>query len=382
MLSEATVSDYLTGSGIPIDSELGATPLERALQVFHNVLIRDGKLAAMSREVRLGMLERGGRLGGIFSVVADRRMPDRALFGPLHLATGDNETDYDVARHYILRTTAASTQTPAPGFFYPEVRMLPPEERVIRLALAHVGCKPTSRRSQNLHSLAGRQTAADALKAAQPFGTTCALFLKAVLVSAGDGRFIRHPDRLGIGNPARGNMAHGMGAELPAASGDGLRTVGRAKGDPQGIRRGDLYFITAQEQTPSGTWQESGHVGLIAEARPAGDRIEVVTVDGGQKEGDEVWSGGRGWYTKRKTGLIRRHQGVWEKLSRDRHGVLVPPQVSVSRIVPPGQKGGAPTTESKQGRRKLVNWISLAEVAGGFVHPALRIGGRYVETVL
>lgn len=364
LFTVSDVHDFLNGSDIySLLDNLGDGPIDHALDVFWRAVHGSGIARGIDPEASEVMLSGRDRLAGLWAVVVEGRMPTWPAFGPLRLRRADHETNYDKARTFILRHGRRWPGEPVKGPFYPELLAFDPVERVVKLAESHVRCMPTSRRTANLHSLQGRLSEGVASKAAQPYGTTCALFLRAVLVSAGDGRFIRHPERLGLKAPSRGDMAGGIGINLRYSRSDGVRVVGRPGGEPTNIRRGDLYFVTAAE----GKYQESGHVGLIVDARPAGDRVEIVTVDGGQKLGDEIYSRGKGWYTKRKRGLIRRvanSPGKWEKCSRDPRGLLIPPKISITH----GETG-----ETKSGSRTLRIWVAMREVAGAFEHAATRI---------
>lgn len=362
MITISDVQDFLSGNDIySLLDGMGATPFEQALRAFHSAVMGAGIARGIDPEVSRSVLGARDRIAGFWSLVVEGRMPHWPAFGPLALSLGDAETNYDRARTYLLRHRRRAAFAPVAGMFYPELLAFPPVERVIALAESHVPCKPTSRRTANLHSLQGRFSEGVASKAAQPNGTTCALFLRAVLVGAGDGRFLKHPQRLGLKAPGRGDMAAGVGCGFPALKDDGQKVVGRPGGDPTAIRRGDLYFITGA----SGLWQESGHVGLVVEAAVSGDRVEVVTIDGGQKEGDEIWSGGKGWFTKKKRGVIRRAGDKWEKCSRDRNGLVCSPQIEVTH---------RDTKEKKKENRVLSTWVAMREVAGGFQMAADRLG--------
>ena len=127
----------------------------------------------------------------------------------------------------------------------------------------------------------------EAAKSAQPLGTTCALFLRAALVAAGDQRFVGNRAKLGIAAPGLGDMVFGMGLDKGVGAAPKpvpeLRVpgVGRRwpKGPPTEIRRGDLYAVLEQREGIA----ESGHVGLVSEVHPAGDEVMIRTIDGGQR---------------------------------------------------------------------------------------------------
>ena len=373
MVSYSDIQDFLSGNDIySLLDNVGTEPIDRALATFHRAVIGSGIQRGLDPALSRTMLDSRDRLAGLWSVVVMGQMPEWAAFGPMTLGRADQMTNYDRARTFILRHSWRSPGQPAPGHFYPELLKFGVEDRVIALADSHVGCEPTSPRTANLHSLCARFSESVASSAAQPTGTTCALFLRAVLVGAGDGRFRRDPSRLGLSAPGRGDLAEGMGLPRNYGKAAELRTPGRQGGDPNRIRAGDLYYVSAA----SGEWQESGHVGLIVHAEPHGERINVVTIDGGQKRGKEVWAGGPGWYTTKRAGFVRKQTGGsgWVKQAINHNGIALSASIDVSRTVT-DEETKTRKTETKKAERTLRNWVSMRDVLGGFQGVSTRLHG-------
>ncbi len=361
MLNDQSLTSLLASGNLEeLRRETDATTLLIALNCFHNVLIRDRRLNDLSPAQRLEILERKDRLAGVLLVVTVPQMPTWPAFGPLVLSQGAATNDYDVARAFIVQKKTQSTETPVPGPFYPEVMYERPIERLLALGNAHIRCPPDSSKQISLFSLRGRLTASAAQSATQPHGTTCALFLRALLVAAGDGRFVESPKKLMIRTPHLGHMAYGIGAdyESGATSGKGVKVVGRADGSPTAIKRGDLYYISAAE----GDWQESGHVGLVENVEALGNRVKLHTIDGGQQNPGAEQLGGKGWWTTKNDRSFEGSGSTWT-------GAKI--RVTNSK-----------TNAVEQRERKLIVWISLQEIEGMFERHVLMVGNRIVQTTL
>lgn len=363
MLTEQSLASILASGDLgALRRETDATELTAAFKCFHKVLVRDRGIDRLDSGLRLQIIEPKDRLAGIFLVVTVPQIPTWAAFGPMILAQGDSPTGYDLARHFIVQTKAQSTETPVPGPFYPEVMYLPPAERLLALANSHVRCKPTGIRQTNLFSLRGRHTLAAALRATQPQGTTCALFLRALLVAAGDGRFVENPKKLTIEQPNRGHMAYGIGADYPPPGGKGLKEVGRTSTSPTGLKRGDLYYISAAH----GAWRDSGHVGIVERASHLGNTVILETIDGGQSvDGVNGW-----WTTKNKRSFTLHNGGAWKGASAK----------VTKRTV--NKETNEVTVETRQEPRSLQYWVSLREIEAMYERVALMVDGRAIQTAL
>jgi hypothetical protein len=254
------------------------------------------------------------RTSGVLCV-AELRMPPQPVFGPYAMPAGDSLTDYDRARTFILKNRTPGTVIPN---FYPEFRRLPARDRILRLAEAHVGCAPSGDKQTNLFSLCGKLGLADARTSTTPNGTTCALFLRAVLRAAEDSRMT--DDML----PTRANMVFSMGIRDTESDPwvTGLKNPDRNRSP----KRGDLYYICipAVIQGTDKTKQDSGHVGIITDARKPNDRaLSFDTIDGGNAGSD-----GKGFHTiKSSRSFTKNNAGNWEqtgkKLVQGEHRILV-----------------------------------------------------------
>lgn len=252
------------------------------------------------------------RLAGVLIVAGELRMPSFAAFGPTRMPQGDVLTDYDRARTWILRQQKDSKghREAVIGSFYPEFVNLPPARRVLEIAEAHVGCSPKGDKQRNLFSLGGRYTHDDVLKQTMPGGTTCALFMRAVLVAAGDSRFGMDPKKLGL-DAFQAHMQYCMGLDSPGyTQSPGFTWSKDVSSVPQ---RGDLYFIQTQ-----GDSDESGHVGFVQKSLRQGDRLTLHTIDGGQKQNPQA-PAGAGHYTQQLTRIFeptgRNATHPWEYTS-------------------------------------------------------------------
>lgn len=300
------------------------------LKAFRVALVDLGGLRQVPANVLNRLTYRNARLAGIVDVAGHLRMPQTRAFGVAIPRPGDTVTDYDEARYFIVSHVTAPRETPAAGTFYPEVMEMPKADRLVTLARAHVDCAPTGKKLLNLYSLRARLPLSGAGKSAQPQGTTCALFLRAALVAAGDLRFPGNRAKLGIDSPGSGHMIYGMGLDLATASTPKDEPYLRShanrwgKGLPTEIKPGDIYALHEMKRGIG----ESGHVGLVSEVWAERDEVLVKTIDGGQRNipieyefGSRDWyaaaySNSKGWYVKEREGKFVRQGAYWAKLSR------------------------------------------------------------------
>jgi hypothetical protein len=261
--------------------------LEDALARCRGILTRltPARRSALWRHVDSNL-----RYGGILWVAEHLRMPQWRAFGLEPMRQGDFPTDYDHARTFILAQRGREGITGRiAGSFYPEVMHLPAVERVIALALARVGCRPSGQRQNNLFHLCGFYNGREARETTQPKGTTCAMFLRAVLVAAGDRRFTRAM------LPKLPHMFRSMGLEYDdnqnkVTSAEWLSALPehKAMSATDVPSRGDLYHIVIpsvliSRKTGKGeAIADSGHDGIVVSARRTGQSIVMETIDGGQ----------------------------------------------------------------------------------------------------
>jgi hypothetical protein len=291
------------------------------------------------------------RFGGILWVAQHLRMPQWRAFGTEPMRQGDLPTDYDHARTFILaqREREGITGRIA-GSFYPEVMHLPAVERVVALAQAHVGCHPAGQRQTNLFHLCGFYNGREARETTRPKGTTCALFLRAVLVAAGDKRFTKAV------LPVRPHMFRSMGVEYDdnknkPTSAEWLSALpdNKALSATDAPGRGDLYHIvipsvlTGKKASNGEPIADSGHDGIVVSARRTAQSIVMETIDGGQAS-----DGAHGWWTTMGTRTFAPAadgSGRWEMTSH--------PAVRGHKLAPAE-------------KRVLVGWARLAMVAAHF----------------
>ena len=247
------------------------------------------------------------RLAGILAVAIKLEMPQFNAFGAAELTQGDTMSDYDHARAFIVRQLPEKDAygPPAAGLFYPEVLGMAPADRVLSLARSHIMCTPTGDRQVNLFSLNARCDYKTARQSTQPGGTTCALFLRAILVAAGDKRMT--DDKLGAKPTAPPHMIRSMGLNYDNYMISGKGWVSTTKKDLAGKslslfpKAGDLFFISL---TPFGKVTDSGHVGIIEEAHRIAfglREMRWITIDGGQKAGHP-----KGWWTIRNDRTFKK----------------------------------------------------------------------------
>lgn len=289
MADASSVLEKMRGFDVEgLQSDLSNMPIEEAFRVFRLAMQQLSPLAAMDlwKDRRVT-----GRLAGVMCV-ADLRMPQIAVFGALTMPEGDVLTDYDRARTFILKNRAPGPVVPG---FYPEFLSLPARERIIALAGAHVGCQPTGQKQANLFSLCGKLDYDSAAKSAQPGGTTCALFLRAVLRACGDARMT--DDML----PPLPNMLSSLGLKnaksvILAENDYFWKSTLRDVANRPTPQRGDLYYVLIPGvlwPEPGHPVQDSGHVGIITRVERADPNMRFESIDGGIEEG------GHGWWTRR-----------------------------------------------------------------------------------
>lgn len=297
------------------------------------------------REIWRQVGARNDRLAGIFCV-ADLRMPPQPVFGPAKLSVGNKETDYDRARTFILETRSAERiTTPVRGMFYPELAAFDKGIRALKLAASHINCTPKSNRQLNLFSMRGAFNRQQANLATHK-RTTCALFTRSVLVSAGDGRFTA--DMLAsAAKQLQGStsMIMAMGLHLAGyeiTSSEWISAIPKKQGKPESGRPeipavGDVYMVAIPSSgwVPSPTTKaDSGHVGFVASVERQGENTIVLsTYDGGQGT-----DGLRSTFTQRRV-LTRDAKGHWQQTSH--------PQVN-------GET------------RILVGWVDMSSIASKF----------------
>lgn len=261
------------------------------------VAIREGTKRSPGGYAKLQHLTRKrDRLAGALIVAIELRMPSFDAFGAPIMHNGKRQTDYDRARTFILKNRPGGK--PVPGMFYPEFRHMSPIERVLRIAEAHVDCTPKSVKQRNLFSLCGRYTYNQTLMQTHPGGTTCGMFMRAVLVAAGDTRFEDEEKLQMFAKQTSMNFAMGLGPMTGPPKGLGWRHAGQLYTDtiPQ---RGDLYYVRIKTMSNS----DSGHVGFVTQATRSGDRLILETIDGGQVS-DLMAPSGNGHYTHDMTRIF------------------------------------------------------------------------------
>jgi hypothetical protein len=334
------------GSYTELASVCAQLPLEEAFQ-----WCREGmsKLSEMERfDVWHHANGKQDRLAAILSV-AELRMPPHKL-GPLTLTMSDTLSDYDRARTFILQNRTSGPFIPN---FYPEVTKLPVREKILTLALSHVGCTPKGQRQTNLFALCGFNDYEFARATTTPHGTTCALFMRAVLKAAGDSRLT--PDMLPL---KQTDMHKAMGVVTPIVKSlvpvppfrSGLITKERLPTP----RPGDLYHtqIPATALYGDASKQDSGHVGFVrSAARTQENVLDLETIDGGIVGA----GGGQGfWTVAGRLQLVRGNKGFWTVGNKD----LV---MGEARI--------------------LVGYVDLDQVASAFVSDkSYSLDGCYIDT--
>lgn len=315
-------------------------PLEQAFQ-----FCRDGmnRLSEMERfDVWHHARKNRDRLAGILCV-AEFRMPSLPVLGEMILTNGDTLSDYDRARTFILQNRESGQFIPN---FYPEVANLPARARVISLAQAHINCTPKGQRQTNLFSVCGYNKWQYANDTTTPYGTTCALFMRAILKAAGDSRLTATEDML---PREQTDMYKAMGINLDIATAGvaPFCSALRLKGKLPTPQRGDLYHTII----PTVAWgrkpkkQDSGHVGFITSASRTGDNIfELQTIDGGINK----------FFTAAdRLVLVRDNAGNWEASNRGK---------------------------IEDEKRILVGFVDLDQVAGCFLRENnYSLEGRFID---
>ena len=315
MPDSAQLAHLMKGGAAKVDEfrrTIDGMPIETAFQECR------AALASLSEkehfEVWHNARRKVDRTSGIMCV-AELRMPPQPVFGPYAMPAGDALTDYDRARTFILANRVPGTVVPN---FYPEVHRLPARERILRLAEAHVGCAPAGVKQTNLFSLCGKLRLAHARATTTPSGTTCALFLRAVLRAAGDSRMT--DDML----PETANMIFSMG--IRETRGDPW-VSGLSNPDRNRIpKKGDLYYICIPAVILRGdkSKPDAGHVGIITDVRKPSDRgMNFDTIDGGAAGAD-----GKGFHTvKSGQSFSKNNAGNWEQTGKKtihgEHRILV-----------------------------------------------------------
>jgi hypothetical protein len=192
-------------------------------------------------------------------------------------------SENDVARAFILKTrTAEGVTGKLPGMFYPEVARLSAVDRVLTLAAAHIGCSPSSDKQINLFSLRCALSRNDANRATHK-RTTCALFMRSVLVAAGDGRFNGSMVQLQDSTDMLGAMGlHHVGPKIESS--EWISTL-KPLSSSAVPNPGDLYYVITPSAIGRGMKTglgDSGHVGIVVKASRASTQIAMETIDGGQ----------------------------------------------------------------------------------------------------
>lgn len=311
MSSQSQVIELLKGSASILQGESSYLELSKLCkhisleQAFQ--FCREGmnRLSEMERfDVWHHARKNQDRLAGILCV-AELRMPCLPVFGPLTLTMGDTLSDYDRARTFILQNWTTGEFIPN---FYPEIATLPPRKRVISLAQSHIGCTPKGQRQTNLFAICGYNELEYARATTTPSGTTCGLFMRAILKAAGDSRITS--DML---PRIQTDMHKAMGVQTsfvkngipPFYSGLWL------KGKIPTPKSGDLYHtqIPATALHGNKSKQDSGHVGFVLDATRLGDSVlNFKTIDGGIAGAD-----GNGFLTAAGIlQLVRNNAGFWE----------------------------------------------------------------------
>ena len=247
-----------------------ATFLKTGLAAFKSLTLEEQKVASNIRDVY-----ELDRLDGLLMLITEFEMPDQPCFGPSLL--GVSSSDYDIARTFILKNmrglSGKLTPQPTKPFdnFYPELTGKSLVERLLFLGQAHAGISVKDDRQINLASCSGRYNYVEARSLIQRTkGTTCAVFLRALLDAARDqriqnvkGAFKYYPDMvLSLGC----NKSNYLPIDNGWIRGDRLTTV----------KRGDLYLI--RDSAGGG----SGHVGIVKSVSKTGNTMKMITIDGGQ----------------------------------------------------------------------------------------------------
>lgn len=254
------------------------------------------------------------RLTGILNV-ANGSMPSRPVLGAFKMPAGDELTDYDRARRFLLENydydrarRIVEENRDHPGVwmlrFYPEFSHLPPRKRVLALAAAHVNCDPVGMKQVNLFALCGKLNLEEAKKSslAPGPGTTCALFMRAVLRAAGDSRMT---DNM---LPEYADMLKAMG--VTGINGPPFVNTLLPPGGKRAPRAGDLYHIcipgVVLRRPGDPVKKDAGHVGFVtSDARIADGKLEFDSIDGGSTD-----SGNRNVTNVRQ--YARNSRGYWE----------------------------------------------------------------------
>ncbi len=333
------LTDLVNRADMPaLRSATAKTPIQEVLPEIRRAALKlpTSTLTKLQQEGLAGR----DRLAGLLTVAVKLEMPQFPAFGAASLTQGDAMSDYDEARAFIVRQLPEKETYGAPvlGFFYPEVMSLAPAERVLALARSHIECSPTGDRQISLFSLNGRVDRKTALQTTQPSGTTCALFLRAILIAAGDKRM--GDDKLGSKPTNPPNMYNSMGLNYGnyTASGTGWTSMTRKDMATQALSRfpqpGDLFFISL---TPFGKVTDSGHVGIIEQPKRIGFGLTEMkwnTIDGGQKAGHN-----NGWWTI-------RNERTFKKDPNNEY---------------PWRLEGSQFTIQGGKQRRLIGWVSIRE---------------------
>ncbi len=284
------------------------------------------------------------RMAGILCV-AEFRIPPLAMLGPLTLSNGNSLTDYDRARTFILQNRPAGEFIPN---FYPEVARLPPRERIIALATAHIGCTPAGQRQTNLFALCGYNDWNYARSTTTPSGTTCGLFMRAILKAAGDTRLTAEMlPRIQTDM----HKAMGLAAGVVSAGTPPFCSGIKPQVELPTPKRGDLYHTQIPSVALKGQKQDAGHVGFVVSvSRTSQGVLEIDTIDGGV-----IGASGKGFHTvAEKLKLVRNGQGYWETQNK------------------------LPVKDEK---RILVGFVDIDQTASSFIKDrSFSLDGRYIDT--
>jgi hypothetical protein len=248
-------------------------PFDQFLKVGHEAYLSlrpDQQRAA--RDIR--DIYEMDRLDGMLMLLTEKEMPAQACLA----SAGSGPNEYDKARTFLLNNLRPMgipgnfKPTEAVANFYPELKAGSVVERLMTLARKHDNLDPKDDRQTNLVSCSGRYNYVEAQSLVQRSqGTTCAVFLRALLDAAGDPRIQRVPGAFNYypGMPkALGCFDNGSGGPTGNGwvSGDQLKS----------IKRGDLYFV--RDNAAGG----SGHVGIIRTVAIKDGLMTWSTYDGGQ----------------------------------------------------------------------------------------------------
>jgi hypothetical protein len=288
------------------------------------------------------------RLAGLLCL-SELRMPHLPVFGELKLSQGNLLTDYDRARQFLLKEYNGNGPL---RDYYPEVRILRHlgvREQVMALASSHVGCLPKNTRQVNLFGLCCMRNLKDAADSTTPSpGTTCGLFMRAVLRAVGNTWLTRE------NLPTQAHMlkAMGIGSDKDAAY---INTTvpSRVTSWP---KRGDMYLVirpSVAAPLPNAEKKaDSGHVGFVTSAAVQnGDQLSFDSIDGGTER-----SGADGFHTiSQRQSFAKGSRGFYYQRNKE-------PRDGENRI--------------------LAGFVDLDRIASHFIRNwSASLDGREIDTV-